>query len=263
MRPVFGQCAKKGRDCTESPLPHLRWATNGQLGTLSRAHINLEDAISVLRLEAEPVTKQLSLIKSALASNGATFHKYRICPSARPKHASSDPLVRVPQAPLFTAVDRLRHDFTFAYLRCPTGYRLTAFNSRIHEATLYLGQSPALDQAARCLLYAQKSLLAHENGSEIDSSIYHAALCSLQHSLNDPLRSVQSTTLCAISLLGCAEILGNRFPSWNYVSHARGLVTLIELGGLAAAEDCLGKSIIYSSVGSIASCAICPCKISG
>ncbi|KAJ9606032.1 hypothetical protein H2200_009881 [Cladophialophora chaetospira] len=247
-RPVCGQCAKGRRECKAAPLPGLNWVASGQL-CVSQAQSALES--DAILLEATPKLKELSLVKTTQASNGASFHKYRICPPRRPKPSALSNGNHISRTPSLTSIDQLRHVFAAAYSHSPFGHRLTAFNSRIIEVPRYLGQSSTLDQAARCLVYSHQSLLSGNEQCGIESSIYHQALRSLQESLNDPSQVYQSTTLCAVSLLSCAEILGSRSLNYNYINHANGLVTLIETSGQTIAQDDLGRYIIYSAVGPI------------
>lgn len=247
---MCGQCAKKGRECKESLPQHLNWAKSGQL-CLPLVHTSVNGTVPVL--DQECTQKVLSLVKSAEAPNGATFNKYRIRPATKPRQTAATSINQMPRCPPPTSIDRLCHDFIVAYQQCPTGFRLSAFSSRFDDVPRYLGQSTALDQAARCLIYSHGSFLSRDSQFEINSTVYHRALRSLQDSLNDPLHVSDSTTLCAVSLLGCAEILGNRFLNWNYIYHASGLATLVKAYGRAAAQDNLGKSIIYSAVGPIVS----------
>lgn len=221
---------------------------SGQLCVLPR-DTNPGAAIGVLAQGFQ----ELTLVRFAPTSNGAIFHKYRIRPVSKRKQAVLSSIDHVPRALSLSSIDKLRYTFSVACMDCPVGHRLTAFNSRFDDVPRYLGHSVTLDQAAMCIIYSHRALLAQDSQCNMDSNVYHRALKSLQKSLNDPLQVLESTTLCAVSLLGCAEILGNKSLSWNYINHASGLAALIKAHGKVAAQDSLGKAILYGAVGPIVS----------
>jgi hypothetical protein len=193
-----------------------------------------------------PVIGRLSLIKENSTETGAAFHKYRI---------STRATASVPRLPPQGTEDRLRFDFRNA-IEWPTGYRLTALSSRWGDFPRYIGYSPALDQAAECILNSRKLLIVgaqDEAQEEHNAKVYVAALRTLNACLaHKPQKSESITfTLCAVSLLSGAEIMCSKWPNFNYLTHAGGLGALIQAYGKTVARHDFGKQMVYASLGSI------------
>ena len=90
-----------------------------------------------------------------------------------------------------------------------SGYRLTAFGKYMRDLPKYVGESPALDAAAACLVDAHFNMMRnhHSCGNQVaDPVLYLKALQRLQEALQDGATGMSVFTLAATTLLGIIEV---------------------------------------------------------
>lgn len=247
MRPVCGQCAKKGRVCSESPPQALIWVKRGQQSADTQVTVVPGREESNETPRTDPITS-LSLVQATEMRHGAKFQSFRLMRKPPPEVAAPR------QLPAMSNEDMLRMKFIRAYQDAPRGYNLSFWGSRYTCLPRYLGKSEVLDAAVTCLLEVHSGLVRGDVGLQRSIQVtYNRALSLMQQGLFECSPASRATTLCAISMLAWAEGFSRNTPNLNYITHQAGVSTFIEHYGMSCAEDELGRAVVYSSGGAIVS----------
>ncbi|KAL2211667.1 hypothetical protein CC79DRAFT_1363967 [Sarocladium strictum] len=247
VRPVCGQCAKKGRACSESPPQALIWVKRGQQSKDTQAIVVLEhESTEPDETERRNPITSLNLVQAKEMRHGAKFQSFRL--TRKPPLEEAAPR----QSPAMSNEDMLRSKFIRAYQDAPCGYNLSFWGSRYSCLPRYLGKSEVLDAAVTCLLEVHAGLVRGDHGPQrLIQVTYNRALSLMQQGLRECSPASRATTLCAISMLAWAEGFSRNTPNLNYITHQAGISTFIEHYGLSCAEDELGRAVVYSSGGAI------------
>ncbi|KAF5013129.1 hypothetical protein FDECE_849 [Fusarium decemcellulare] len=247
VRPVCGQCAIKGRACTDSPARKLIWVKDKQLSCDEPTH-----AVSGDNTPVTTANKAMCLVKITSIPGGSLIHKHRLDAIPSPESTASRlAKLSLTRAPKANAVDRLRTGFVTAYKKSTPGFCLSGYSHHLSDIPRYLGNSKALDEALACLVRTHTLRIRGETWGKAQNALYLRALRSLQDALDSPTEARRSTTMCAITFLSWVEILGEASMTCAYVQHVGGLAALIRHLGTSCAKDDLARMVSLSATGGI------------
>jgi hypothetical protein len=147
-----------------------------------------------------------------------------------------------------SAADSLRNEFIFKFNFNALVARMMVVSEKhiLQQIPVRIGQSPALDDAVKCICGA--SQLAKDTCTS--SPRYAKALQSLQQALQRTEGSVASETMAAALLLQMHEHSVSH-TEFAWVAHANGVVKMLELRGPNRIKGALELAIFKAQVGNI------------